>query len=203
MTLIAQVVSFPTDAAEWCTAGASTRLSTYTPWLVKTIEYLDSDYTGRDTRVDAAKNSTSPLQEVVEEVTEEANSCSVSPCGENASCWNGDGRSFLCTCDTGFPHGNPYKKCVKCVYDSHCPLNGTCKDDQCVGSSSQGPQGFLQVTSPRWICAICFLKVGKTWYKVSEEMLAWPQAQYSCMNMQGKIMMMEMMVMMMMVMMNM
>ena len=32
-----------------------------------------------------------------------------------------------------------------------------------------------------------FLKVGKTWYKVSEEMLAWPQAQYSCMNMQGEL----------------
>ena len=49
-----------------------------------------------------------------------------------------------------------------------------------------------------------FLKVGKTWYKVSKEMLAWPQAQYSCMNMQGKMMMMEMMMMMMMmVMMNM
>ena len=30
-------------------------------------------------------------------------------------------------------------------------------------------------------------KVGKTWYKMSEEMLAWPQAQYSCMNMQGEI----------------
>ena len=49
-----------------------------------------------------------------------------------------------------------------------------------------------------------FLKVGKTWYKVSEEMLAWPQAQYSCMNMQGKMMMMEMMMeMVMVVMMNM
>ena len=29
--------------------------------------------------------------------------------------------------------------------------------------------------------------MGKTWYKVSEEMLAWPQAQYSCMNMQGEL----------------
>ena len=46
-----------------------------------------------------------------------------------------------------------------------------------------------------------FLKVGKTWYKVSEEMLAWPQAQYSCMNMQGEMMMTEMMMMMVMVMM--
>jgi len=168
-----QVVSFPTEAAEWCTAGASTRLSTYTPWLVKTIEYLDSDYTGRDTRVDVIDNTGPPLQELAEEVTEETNSCSKSPCGANASCWNGDGRSFLCTCDTGFPHGNPYKNCVKCVYDSHCPGNGSCVEDQCVGSSSQGPQGFLQV--------------GKTWYKVSEEMLAWPQAQYSCMNMQGHL----------------
>ena len=144
VTLIAQVVSFPTGAAEWCTAGASTRLSTYTPWLVKTIEYLDSDYTGRDTSVNVIEN-VGQSEEVTEEVTEETNSCSASPCGANASCWNGDGRSFLCTCDTDFPHGNPYKKCVKCVYDSHCPGNGSCVDEQCVGSTSQGPQGFLQV----------------------------------------------------------
>ena len=158
---IVQVVSFPTEAAEWCTAGASTRLSTYTPWLVKTIEYLDSDYTGRDTRVDVIDNTGPPLEELAVEVPEETNSCSTSPCGANASCWNGDGRSFLCTCDTGFPHGNPYKKCVKCVYDSHCPLNGTCVEDQCVGSSSQGPQGFLQVTRAWWFCEMSFLKGGE------------------------------------------
>ena len=48
---IAQVVSFPTEAAEWCTAGASTRLSTYTPWLVKTIEYFKNELNQKKTKM--------------------------------------------------------------------------------------------------------------------------------------------------------
>ena len=99
-------------------------------------------------------------------------SCASSPCGANASCWNGDGESFLCTCDSGFPHGNPYSKCVKCVYDSHCPGGATCQEEQCVGEDIQGPQGFVQV--------------GQRWFFISDEMLAWPQAQYACMNMEGE-----------------
>jgi len=31
------------------------------------------------------------------------------------------------------------------------------------------------------------VQVGEKWYKVSEEDLAWPQAQYSCMNLQGNL----------------
>jgi hypothetical protein len=127
---------------------------------------LDSDYSPEDTEVDSIieekvqllkvdeskteeekTDSKTSLENEKEDTTEEENSCSSDPCGANASCWNGDGRSFLCTCDTGFPHGNPYNKCVKCLYDSHCPGDSSCVEDQCVGSSSQGPDGFVQVSS--------------------------------------------------------
>jgi len=175
-----QVVSLPTNGAEWCTAGASTRLATYTSWLVRTIEYLDTDYTGATTKFEL-QNFNNKQQKKIEkkkekvkaEPQEEEDSCSSNPCGENASCWNGDGISFLCTCDNDFPHGNPYKKCVKCVYDIHCPGDGVCQNDQCVGASSKGPDGFVQV--------------GKQRYLISEEQLAWPQAQYTCMNKQGHL----------------
>ena len=140
------MVSLPTSGPEWCTAGASTRLASYSAWLVKTIEYLDNDYTGSDTAatldIDHADGS-QPSRE--KDLEAEDNSCSSSPCGENASCWNGNGPSFLCTCDNGFPHGNPYKKCAKCLYDSHCSGDGTCVNEECIGSSSQGPEGFIQV----------------------------------------------------------
>ena len=46
------------------------------------------------------------------------------------------------------------------------------------------PSGILELGD---CVKLAFLKVGETWYKVSEEMLAWPQAQYSCMNMQGEL----------------
>ena len=151
--------------------GASTSISKFSPWLVKTLKYLDTDYSPEDTEVDTKvedkvemlkvedKNTeegklkeektdskTSLDKEKAEDETEEENSCSSDPCGANASCWNGDGGSFLCTCDTGFPHGNPYNKCVKCLYDSHCPGDSSCVEDQCVGSSAQGPEGFVQVS---------------------------------------------------------
>jgi len=168
-----QVVSLPTSGAEWCTAGASTRLEAYTPWLVKTIEYLDSDYTGSNIETTPAPvtEDSLPILQTHEEV--EDNSCSRDPCGENASCWNGDGASFLCTCDSDFPHGNPYNKCVKCVYDKHCPGNSTCEEEQCVGPVSKEPEGFI--------------RVGEHLYFISKDQLAWAQAQYTCMNKQGHL----------------
>ena len=39
---------------------------------------------------------------------EENNSCSTEPCGSHALCWNGDGASYLCTCQPDHPHGNTY-----------------------------------------------------------------------------------------------
>ena len=188
-----QVTSLPLAGSTACNNGASTSLAVYSSWLVKTLEYLDTDYMPKHTEVESVlkesttedsrkapgqkeeRLTTSKTEEVddldVPEEEEEDNSCSSSPCGDQASCWNGDGRSFLCTCDSSHPHGNPYEKCVKCVYDSHCPGNGSCEEEQCVGSSSQGPQGFIQV--------------GERWYLISQDRLAWAQAQYSCMNMQG------------------
>ena len=38
------VVSLPVNSGEWCNAGASTNLETYSPWIQRTIEYLDSSY---------------------------------------------------------------------------------------------------------------------------------------------------------------
>ena len=164
-------MSLPTSGSSWCNVGASTPISTFSPWLVKTLQYLDNDYSPEDTEVDIkieekvemlkvednnteeeelkeekTDSKTSLEKEKAEDETEEENSCSSDPCGANASCWNGDGGSFLCTCDSGFPHGNPYNKCVKCLYDSHCPGNSSCVEDQCIGSSAQGPEGFVQVS---------------------------------------------------------
>jgi len=191
-----QVVSLPMSGSTACNDGASINLAVYSSWLVKTLQYLDTDYMPKHTDVQSvliesttedSKNvlgqkeerPTTPKTEEVDDLNEpeeeeEDNSCTSSPCGDHASCWNGDGQSFLCTCDSSHPQGNPYEKCVKCVYDSHCSGNGSCVEEQCVGqSSSLGPQGFVQV--------------GKKFYQFSQEMLAWPQAQYSCMNMQGRL----------------
>lgn len=175
-----QVVGLPTNSPEWCQAGAHTRLALYQPWLMRTISYLDKD------SLESISPSTNSRGQVLvgvkqlhqeeregEEEEEEDNSCSSSPCGENASCWNGDGASFLCTCDEQFPKGNPYIKCVKCLYDSHCGTGQTCKQELCVGDKQEGPEDFV--------------KVGDSYYLISEDKLAWPQAQYTCMNKEGHL----------------
>lgn len=47
-----QLVSLPTSGSSWCNVGASTPISTFSPWLVKTLQYLDNDYSPEDTEVD-------------------------------------------------------------------------------------------------------------------------------------------------------
>jgi len=165
-----QVVALPTSSQEWCSAGASTRLALYYSWMKKTIDYLDSDFVSLDVENEESVRKESAVEKAVEI---EDNSCASNPCGENASCWNGEGDNFLCTCDSDFPKGNPYHKCVKCVYDSHCPDGQACKDDQCVGRKEDIPQDFVLV--------------GDNYYLISEDALAWPQAQYNCMNKQGHL----------------
>ena len=162
-------MGLPTSSQEWCSAGASTRLTLYYSWMKKTIDYLDSDFVSLDAEtVIDDKNIPATSEKVAES---EDNSCASNPCGENASCWNGEGDNFLCTCDSDFPKGNPYHKCVKCVYDSHCPDGQACKDDQCIGRKDDIPQDFVLV--------------GDNYYLISDDALAWPQAQYNCMNKQG------------------
>jgi len=166
-----QVVGLPTDNPDWCQAGAHTSLTTYQSWLIKTISYLDVDSLVTDNTDPVLEVEVEQLKE--EEEEEEANSCSSSPCGPNASCWNGDGSSFLCTCDEEFPQGNPYTKCVKCLYDNHCSTGQTCQQEHCVGDREEGPDDFIQI--------------GSNYYLISEEKLAWPQAQYTCMNKKGHL----------------
>jgi len=169
-----QVVGLPTDDADWCQAGAHTRLSLYQPWLLRTISYLDSNGLEAVGKVSDRKEVTTegPKEDPTED-DDENNSCSSSPCGENASCWNGDGASFLCTCDEQFPKGNPYLKCVKCLYDSHCGAGQTCQEEHCMGEKSAGPEDFVLV--------------GSHYYLFSTEALAWPQAQYTCMSKEGHL----------------
>lgn len=164
-----QLQGFPTPSDQWCNTGAYTRVSHYASWLKKTIEYLDSDYVSleADTVMDNG-------EKLVPDIAEEDNACSSSPCGAHASCWNGQAGSFLCTCDTStFTKGNPYHKCVKCVYDNDCPSGQTCQDEECGGREEKVPEEFTQV--------------GKNYYIISEDTLPWLQAQYYCMNRQGHL----------------
>ena len=120
-----QVVSLPSSSTEWCNAGASTNLDHYKDWLSRTIEYLDSSFSKTITNikekeikprkqeaVKPKKEETAVTEEATatdddnEEDVEENNSCSTEPCGSHALCWNGDGASYLCTCQPDHPHGN-------------------------------------------------------------------------------------------------
>merc|ERR1719234_1121507 len=60
-----QLVSLPTSGSDWCNVGASTPISTFSTWLVKTLQYLDTDYSPADTEVD------STIEEEVELLKEE------------------------------------------------------------------------------------------------------------------------------------
>ena len=84
------VASLPTAGSDWCNAGASTSLAHYAGWLQRTIQYLQPSF---------ASKVTDHLPETSPATEEEDNNCTPNPCGDHALCWNGEGRSFLCTCE--------------------------------------------------------------------------------------------------------
>ena len=132
------MVSLPSSSTEWCNAGASTNLDHYRDWLRRTIEYLDSTFSQSAAVIKEEKPEVEAVpQEAAGEADVDAddnNSCSSNPCGEHALCWNGDGNSYLCTCEPDHPHGNPYLAggCGRCQYDNHCRGGEVCSDQECV-----------------------------------------------------------------------
>ena len=167
------MVSLPTAGSDWCNAGATTSLSHYAGWLQRTIQYLDPSFANEvtDHRDAVAEESRTAITE------DEDNNCSSSPCGDNALCWNGDGSTFLCTCQSEFPHGNPYTgTCAKCQYDSHCAPGQQCQDQQCVGVEEE-EQGHPVPAD--------YVQVGGEHYYISSKPLSWSLAQYACMNKEG------------------
>ena len=92
------VASLPTAGSDWCSAGASTSLAHYAGWLQRTIQYLHPTFASQVTDHQPA----AALERETPAVTEaEDNNCTPNPCGDHALCWNGEGRSFLCTCEVG------------------------------------------------------------------------------------------------------
>ena len=53
-----QVVGLPSSSSDWCRAGVSTNIAHHTDWILRTVEYLDSEYTSAvtDNTDDAADN---------------------------------------------------------------------------------------------------------------------------------------------------
>ena len=51
--------------------GASTPISTFSAWLVKTLEYLDNDYSPEDTKVENTIETKVKTQELKSDNTEE------------------------------------------------------------------------------------------------------------------------------------
>ncbi|XP_023334631.1 uncharacterized protein LOC111706097, partial [Eurytemora carolleeae] len=161
-----ELTGLPGSSSSWCTAGAYTRVAHYSSWIQKTMAYLDSDYVSLE--ADIVENDEDQAE------GEGEFACANDPCGEGASCWNGQEGSFLCTCDTkSLPKGNPYRKCVQCVYTNDCPSGQECKDEKCTGQDEKVPDEFVQV--------------GNNYYIISDDSLPWLQAQYYCMNKQGHL----------------
>jgi secreted trypsin-like serine protease len=163
-----QVLGFPSSSGQWCNQGAYTRVQQYKSWLQKTIDYLDADFVSLEAdtvvELDIEKLETIP----------ETGGCASKPCGSEASCWAGQAGSFLCTCSSrDKPKGNPYIKCLECVYDNDCPDGQSCKNEKCGGRNDKVPQDFIQL--------------GNDYYLISEEEMSWLQAQYDCMNRQGHL----------------
>lgn len=149
----------------------TTNIGHYADWILRTVQYLDTSYT--DTVTDKVEQVNA-----VDRV-EDTNPCSAQPCGENALCWNGEGTSYLCTCMSQYPHGNPYNGCAVCQYDNHCDQGEQCQAGQCVdtGLSSGGEAAYR--APPEYV------SVGGEQYYVSTKPSSWSQAQYDCMNREG------------------
>ena len=165
-----QVVGLPSSSSDWCRAGVSTNIAHHTDWILRTVEYLDSEFTSAvtDNTDDAADND-----------DEEHNPCSSDPCGQHALCWNGEGDNYLCTCMSEFPHGNPYVGCGECQYDSHCAgQRAQCVDQQCVVTAAPDSAAGYQAPPE-------YVSVAGHQYYVSTRSLSWSQAQYDCMNREG------------------
>ena len=92
------VASLPTAGSDWCSAGASTSLAHYAGWLQRTIQYLHPSFASKVTDHSPAAAQELETPTVTEEEQED-NNCTPNPCGDHALCWNGEGRSFLCTCE--------------------------------------------------------------------------------------------------------
>ena len=167
------MASLPTAGSDWCNAGATTNLAHYAVWLQRTIQYLDPSISSKVTdHTDAVQKNT--------QSEEEDNNCSSNPCGKNSLCWNGEGSSFLCTCESEFPHGNPYTQpgCGKCQYDTQCGSGEQCQEQQCVQS---GEEEENHPVPPEYVL------VGGENYYISDRPLSWSLAQYSCMNREGEL----------------
>ena len=141
------VVSLPSSSTEWCNAGASTNLDHYKDWLRRTIEYLDSSFSKtitniKEKEIKPRKETVKPRKEqtaVIEataaddEEVEENNSCSTDPCGSHALCWNGDGASYLCTCQPDHPHGNLYTYTMFYLMHYHKKVQWNLMDSSLIG----------------------------------------------------------------------
>ena len=170
------VTSLPTGGSDWCNSGATTNLAHYAGWLQRTIQYLDPSFV---TTVTDHADAVEETRRLVTEDKDEDNNCSSSPCGDKALCWNGEGSSFLCTCQSEFPHGNPYTgSCAKCQYDSHCGPGQKCEEQQCVAGGAEG--GESHPVPPD------YMKVDGQFYYISDKPLSWSLAQYGCMNKEGE-----------------
>ena len=182
------VVSLPVNSGEWCNAGASTNLETYSSWIQRTIEYLDSSFADTvtddiQTRVKQIKQTAVVVKEQVEDEVDKDNTCSSNPCGAHALCWNGDGSSYLCTCMPDYPHGNPYIGCGKCQYDSQCGAGQQCKDQECEANNGVSGDGVLDAgyqVPPEYV------QVAGEQYYISQKPMSWSQAQYNCMSREGE-----------------
>jgi len=175
------MIGLPAASDRWCNNGAYTRVAHFAGWLRRTIEYLDADFesvkqpSSNRLAIKMTPPPAIPSLDSVVSVEEVDNPCSSSPCGAEASCWNGQEEgSYLCTCDSStHPKGNPYHKCVQCVYNNDCPDGQQCQGEKCVGRNRSAPEEFIQL--------------GNNYYLISDEKLPWLQAQYYCMNREGHL----------------
>ncbi len=82
----------------------------------------------------------------------------------------------MCTCDPDYPEGNPYYGCSECLYDQHCPEEGT----KCVDRSCVAPPKPKSVPAD-------YVRIGDRHYLIGGDELPWPQAQYECLGRSGHL----------------